>query len=80
VPDGLLERQKEASSLPDALTRCGIYTKECSVRHEDDASRRGEGENILRFSRNNPPQYGLAIKDFTLTPISGRASQKATKR
>jgi hypothetical protein len=28
-----------------------------------------EGENILRFSRNNPPQYGLAIKDFTLTPV-----------
>jgi formylglycine-generating enzyme required for sulfatase activity len=39
-----------------------------------------EGENILRFSRNNPPQYGLAIKDFTLTPISGRASQGATNR
>jgi hypothetical protein len=28
-----------------------------------------KGENILRFSRNNPPQYGLAIKDFTLTPV-----------
>lgn len=28
-----------------------------------------EGENILRFSRNNPPQYGLAIKHFTLTPV-----------
>ncbi len=28
-----------------------------------------EGENILRFSRNNPPQYGMAIKDFTLTPV-----------
>ena len=28
-----------------------------------------EGENILRFSRNTPPQYGLAIKDFTLTPV-----------
>ncbi|HUT12255.1 MAG TPA: SUMF1/EgtB/PvdO family nonheme iron enzyme [Thermoguttaceae bacterium] len=28
-----------------------------------------EGENTLRFSRNNPPQYGLAIKDFTLTPV-----------
>jgi formylglycine-generating enzyme required for sulfatase activity len=28
-----------------------------------------EGANILRFSRNNPPQYGLAIKDFTLTPV-----------
>jgi len=39
-----------------------------------------EGENILRFSRNNPPQYGLAIKDFTLTPISGRASQGAKSR
>ena len=28
-----------------------------------------EGENILRFSRNQPPQYGLAVKDFTLTPV-----------
>jgi formylglycine-generating enzyme required for sulfatase activity len=28
-----------------------------------------KGENILRFSRNKPPQYGLAIKDFTLTPV-----------
>ena len=28
-----------------------------------------EGENILRFSRNKPPQYGLAIKNFTLTPL-----------
>jgi len=28
-----------------------------------------EGENILRFSRNKPPQYGMAIKDFTLTPV-----------
>ncbi len=28
-----------------------------------------EGENILRFSRNKPPQYGLAIKNFTLTPV-----------
>ncbi len=28
-----------------------------------------EGENILRFWRNEPPQYGLAIKNFTLTPV-----------
>ena len=28
-----------------------------------------EGENTLRFSRNKPPQYGLAIKEFTLTPV-----------
>ncbi len=28
-----------------------------------------EGENILRFWRNQPPQYGLAIKEFTLTPV-----------
>jgi len=28
-----------------------------------------EGENILRFWRDQPPQYGLAIKDFTLTPV-----------
>jgi len=28
-----------------------------------------EGENILRFSRNKPPQYGLAVKEFTLTPV-----------
>jgi len=27
-----------------------------------------KGENTLRFWRNQPPQYGLAIKDFTLTP------------
>jgi formylglycine-generating enzyme required for sulfatase activity len=28
-----------------------------------------EGENTLRFWRNQPPQYGLAIKNFTLTPV-----------
>jgi formylglycine-generating enzyme required for sulfatase activity len=28
-----------------------------------------EGENILRFWRDRPPQKGLAIKDFTLTPV-----------
>ena len=28
-----------------------------------------EGENTLRFWRNQPPQYGLAIRDFTLTPV-----------
>ncbi|NNC88021.1 MAG: SUMF1/EgtB/PvdO family nonheme iron enzyme [Akkermansiaceae bacterium] len=28
-----------------------------------------EGENTLRFSRNQPPQYGLAIKSFTLKPV-----------
>ena len=28
-----------------------------------------KGENVLRFWRNQPPQYGLAIKQFTLTPV-----------
>jgi len=28
-----------------------------------------EGENTLRFWRDQPPQYGMAIKDFTLTPV-----------
>ena len=28
-----------------------------------------KGENVLRFSRSNPPQYGLAVKKFTLTPV-----------
>ncbi|MEY3204173.1 MAG: hypothetical protein RLZZ21_504, partial [Planctomycetota bacterium] len=28
-----------------------------------------EGENVLQFWRDQPPQYGLAIKDFTLTPV-----------
>lgn len=28
-----------------------------------------EGENNLRFWRDKPPQYGVAIKDFTLTPV-----------
>ncbi len=28
-----------------------------------------KGENTMRFWRNQPPQYGLAIKDFTLTPV-----------
>ena len=28
-----------------------------------------EGENTLRFWRNRPPQYGLSIKTFTLTPV-----------
>jgi hypothetical protein len=28
-----------------------------------------KGENTLRFWRNQPPQYGLAIKEFTLTPV-----------
>ena len=27
------------------------------------------GENTLRFWRDQPPQYGLAIKDFTLMPV-----------
>ena len=31
-----------------------------------------EGENTLRFWRDQPPQYGLAIKDFTLTPLAAR--------
>ncbi len=26
------------------------------------------GENTLHFSRNNPPQAGIAIKSFTLKP------------
>ena len=25
-----------------------------------------EGANVLRFSRTDPPQYGLAVKSFTL--------------
>ena len=29
-----------------------------------------EGENTLRFWRNQPPQYGVAIKGFTLTPVN----------
>lgn len=28
-----------------------------------------EGANTLRFWRDNPPQYGVAIKHFTLTPV-----------
>jgi formylglycine-generating enzyme required for sulfatase activity len=28
-----------------------------------------EGENTLRFWRNQPPQYGLAVKVFTFTPV-----------
>ena len=28
-----------------------------------------EGRNILRFWRDQPPQYGMAIRDFTLTPV-----------
>jgi len=28
-----------------------------------------QGENILRFLRRDPPQYGLAVKEFTLTPV-----------
>jgi hypothetical protein len=28
-----------------------------------------DGENTLRFWRNQPPQYGLAIKDFTLAAV-----------
>jgi len=28
-----------------------------------------EGENTLHFWRDQPPQYGLAVKDFTLTPV-----------
>jgi hypothetical protein len=27
------------------------------------------GENTLKFSRDKPPQYGLALKSFTLTPV-----------
>ncbi|MEZ6057577.1 MAG: SUMF1/EgtB/PvdO family nonheme iron enzyme [Planctomycetaceae bacterium] len=28
-----------------------------------------DGENTLRFWRDQPPQYGLTIKEFTLTPV-----------
>ena len=27
-----------------------------------------QGENILKFWRDEPPQYGLAVRNFTLTP------------
>ena len=29
-----------------------------------------EGENTLQFSRNKPPQFGMAVKGFTLTPVN----------
>jgi hypothetical protein len=28
-----------------------------------------KGKNTLAFWRDQPPQYGLAIKEFTLKPI-----------
>ncbi|KAG7373851.1 sulfatase-modifying factor [Nitzschia inconspicua] len=28
------------------------------------------GENTIRFWRDNPPQYGVSVKSFTLTPCS----------
>lgn len=28
-----------------------------------------KGKNTLRLSRSNPPQYGVALKSFTLTPV-----------
>jgi hypothetical protein len=28
-----------------------------------------QGANILKFSRTDPPQYGIAIKSFTLKPV-----------
>ena len=28
-----------------------------------------QGENTLRFWRDQPPQYGLAIQVFTLAPV-----------
>jgi len=28
-----------------------------------------EGENTLRFWRDQPPQYGMAVKEFTLKPV-----------
>jgi hypothetical protein len=28
-----------------------------------------EGENVLRFSRINPPQAGVAVKSFALKPV-----------
>ena len=28
-----------------------------------------KGSNVLRFWRDNPPQYGMAIKTFTLKPV-----------
>ena len=27
------------------------------------------GKNTLRFFRDNPPQYGMAIRSFTLKPV-----------
>jgi len=29
-----------------------------------------EGENTLRFWRDEPPQYGIVVKEFTLTPVN----------
>lgn len=28
-----------------------------------------KGANVLRFSRDDPPQYGLAIRSFALKPV-----------
>lgn len=28
-----------------------------------------KGKNVLRFCRDNPPQYGVAVKSFTLRPV-----------
>ena len=36
-----------------------------------------EGENVLRFWRDKPPQYGVAIKEWILTPTAAKASRRS---
>lgn len=52
-----------ASAMPLPFTN-GVWQKSSSLTVSLK-----QGENTIRFWRDNPPQYGVAIKDFTLTPI-----------
>ena len=46
--------------MPNTLGDWGEQTVEIDL---------DEGENMLHFWRDKPPQYGMAIKAFTLKPL-----------
>ena len=45
------------------------YTKGSWQKSEPVTIALNQGANTIEFLRRNPPQYGMAVKSFTLTPI-----------
>lgn len=53
----------------DETTIVMPYTKGSWQESQPVTVALNQGANTLKFLRRNPPQYGMAIKSFTLTPI-----------